>query len=167
MSVFYLRSLTVVEPLVPGRPSSCFPPLPRTGLQPFLSFFFYSASPCSFVFGGNGVKTQAGTAPTWSPASPLCLETTTPWEKFKPSTFRHSASLRIFKRPRSVSDGCSSLMVHVEFFKRGQVPSPPFPRVPCWPRDRQRRRTSSGCVTSPTGITSRAKYERNSRISNS
>lgn len=86
--------------LLPGVPHHIFLLFlgPCFGHFSFYSAFFQNASPAC-LFGGNGVKTQAETAPTLSAAS-LCLAslistTTTPREKFNrtPSTFRHGAPL--------------------------------------------------------------------------
>lgn len=41
-----------------------------------------------------------------------------------------------------------------------------FPRVPCWPRDRQRRRTSCSCVTSPMKKKKKQNTKKNCRKSN-
>lgn len=108
--IFYLRNCSiVVEPLVPGRPSSYFPPLPRTGLRPFLRLFPFSpnASPAC-LFRGNGVKTQAETAPTLSAASGVAnLHKHNSPGKVWPNAvnFPARSSSSVLKRPGSVSDG--------------------------------------------------------------
>lgn len=121
------------------------------------------ASPAC-LSGGNGVKTQAETAPTWSPGFAL------PPPKDLPG--RSSAQRRQLSGTELLSGSGNdrgsafgknnSLTSHVEFL-RAQVSSPLFfPRVPCWPRDRQRRRTRCGCVTSATEKMY-AKYEKKKR----
>lgn len=65
-SLVYLRSCwTAVEPLVPGCPSSCFPPLLLTVLRPFLlrftpllSFLLYLYFSSSCPSGGNGAGSK-------------------------------------------------------------------------------------------------------------
>lgn len=91
---------------------------------------------------------------------------TTPREKFDPtpSTFRHGAPLRFLNGPvrcptAAVLSKKQLFIFHTEF-KKGKCCRLFFPRVPCWPRDRQQRRTSSGYVTSPAETITR-KIRRN------
>lgn len=80
--LFYLRSCSaVVGPLVPGCPSSCFPPLPQTVPRPFLlstllSFYPLFSSSCRVCRGKwSRVKTEtaAEAAAVAATLSPSCF----------------------------------------------------------------------------------------------